>query len=162
MVYVWLFSHEAPLPSVDGTPRPTLSADAAEECHITSKKAPAPPADTPPPDSENVPTHPLRRMVPQDPEPQGHWHRQDQIPQDRLQSLQEPDQGTQLIELYLNHIHLSNSNKNHCSFFAFIPFDRCIVNSLNFSSSWHFGRSAGSFCTRHSMNSLAYGGMSIG
>ena len=87
MVYVWLFSQEAPLPWVDGTPRPTLSAGVAEECHITSKKAPAPPADTPPPDSENVPTHPLRRMVPQDPKPQGHWHWQDQIPQDRLQSL---------------------------------------------------------------------------
>lgn len=87
MVYVWLFSQEAPLPSVDGTPRPTLSAGDAEECHITSKKAPAPPADTPPPDSENVPTYPLRRMVPKDPKPQGHWNWQDQIPQDRLQSL---------------------------------------------------------------------------
>lgn len=37
--------------------KPTLSAEDAEECPTISKKAPALPADTPQPDSENMDGH---------------------------------------------------------------------------------------------------------
>lgn len=42
------------------------------------------------------------RMVAEDPEQEGNWHWQDQIPQDRFQSVQESDQGKKLIVYLLN------------------------------------------------------------
>lgn len=69
MVIFGLLRAEALLPSVSDTPRPTRSADVADACPSTSRKAPALPVAIPQPDSENVLTPPLRRMVPQDPKP---------------------------------------------------------------------------------------------
>jgi hypothetical protein len=41
-------------PSVNAILKPTLSAEDVEGCPTTSKKAPAPLVDTPPPDSEST------------------------------------------------------------------------------------------------------------
>jgi len=95
MVIIDLFS-EAPHLSVSDTRKLTLSADDADVWATISKNTPAQHADTLLPDSENVPFDPLRRLVTQDPRPQRHWQRQNEISQENSQNLQEPNQGKKL------------------------------------------------------------------
>ena len=106
MVIVGLFSPEAPLRSVNGIPRPTPSVGDAVAFPITNRIIPARLAAILLPNSENVQIEKCRRMGSEDPAAQGHWHWQDEIPQDCHQSLQKPNQGHQetvIVFLFKRH-----------------------------------------------------------
>jgi hypothetical protein len=108
MVFIQLFRDEELLLSVSATKRPTLSADDAEECPTISKNTPAQHAGTLLPDSENVLHRLPRRLVPQGARPQRYRQRQNEISQDNLPRLQEPNQGkklTTVMSIYLNNPH---------------------------------------------------------
>jgi hypothetical protein len=118
MVFIQLLRQEALLHSVSATKRPTLSADDAERCPTISKNTPAQDVDTLLPDSENVFHQLLRRMVPQDTRPQRYRNRQNEISQDHLPRLQEPNKGkklTTVMSIYLkqsSHLHISTIKSN--------------------------------------------------
>lgn len=86
--------------SVNATRRPTLSAEDVDACHITSKSIPALLADILLPDLENVHLSSFRRMVPQNPRPQGNRKRKNALSQKNPPHLQKPNQRPQLICIF--------------------------------------------------------------
>jgi hypothetical protein len=74
MVIVGLFREEEPLRSVRDIKRPTLCAEDADACRFTSKKGHARHVATQLPDSESVHLLKFRRVVAENPEPQGNWN----------------------------------------------------------------------------------------
>ena len=91
MVQFDLFRVEVPLHSVSATKKPTLSAEDVGVWATTSRITPALHVDTQPPEPANVGLLLFRRVGYQDPAKKGNGNRQDEIPQDHPQSLQESD-----------------------------------------------------------------------
>lgn len=87
MVNVELLREEALLHSVKGTKRPILSADDVDACHTTSRSLPVLPADILLLVCASVVVSLFRRLVIEDPEPQGNWYWQNEIPKNCVESL---------------------------------------------------------------------------